>query len=322
MLDGFVELFSADSRPESARGVGRGARYSAQGAASRRGRDTGSSCRHIGPRYNRSTSFGYLRLAMAGRGVYQRCSTWRLVRRRPVTRRRLAGLELVQSIACRPLYGLPRAPRPRGTGMRGQRVLETTREEDRAPAPPVVASELEVVLLAGHPCPRCRRSRANYRNSRATAQFGLTGREARPEQGKSSAECAALISARRVWCSKRSFSIRGPPRCCSAGRALLIDTESARPTCCRQPASVRFATVAQRGMGPLRSHTPVTPRRSTIGRLCEIFQPSFVRLKSVRYSPVIVTDAAPVVSLVDTPSHAAVIVAVSPSTLISLLVTM
>jgi len=29
-------------------------------------------------------------------------------------------------------------------------VLETTREEHRAPAPPVVAPELEVVLLAGH----------------------------------------------------------------------------------------------------------------------------------------------------------------------------
>jgi hypothetical protein len=33
----------------------------------------------------------------------------------------------------------------------GERVLETALEEDRAPAPTVIAPELEVVLLAGHP---------------------------------------------------------------------------------------------------------------------------------------------------------------------------
>jgi hypothetical protein len=38
-----------------------------------------------------------------------------------------------------------------------------------------------------------------------------------------------------------------------------------------------------------------------LGVSTEIFQPSFVRLKSVRYSPVIVTDAAPVASLDNRP---------------------
>ena len=76
------------------------------------------------------------------------------------------------------------------------------------------------------------------------------------------------------------------------------------------------------GIGPFKSHTPVTPLRSTMGRLCEMSHPPLVRWKSVRYSPVMVTDAAPVVSFVLTPSHAAVMVAVSPSTLIGRLVTM
>src|SRR2546425_6288372 len=87
-------------------------------------------------------------------------------------------------------------------------------------------------------------------------------------------------------------------------------------------AERRLTAVSYREIGPFKSQTPVTPRRSTIGRLCEIFHPSFVRLKSVRYSPVMVTEAAPVASLVLTPSQAAVMVAASPSTLINLLVTM
>src|SRR5215467_9445904 len=62
-----------------------------------------------------------------------------------------ASMTLIPA-ANRAMICLPRAPRPRGTGVRGQRMLEPAREEHRAPAPPVVAPELEVILLAGHPC--------------------------------------------------------------------------------------------------------------------------------------------------------------------------
>ncbi len=62
----------------------------------------------------------------------------------------LPGFELVQRIACRSLHRLPRAPCPRGTGMRRQRVLKTALEENRAPALAVVAPELELVLLTRH----------------------------------------------------------------------------------------------------------------------------------------------------------------------------
>jgi len=65
-------------------------------------------------------------------------------------RRSIWTLKFSQRILGRALHRFPRAPRPRRAGMRRERMLEAALEEDRAPAPAVVAAQFEVVLLTRH----------------------------------------------------------------------------------------------------------------------------------------------------------------------------
>jgi hypothetical protein len=60
-------------------------------------------------------------------------------------------MQLVERIPSGLLDGLPWTRRPRASCVRRQRVLKPALGEHRAPAPPVVAPELEVVLLPRHP---------------------------------------------------------------------------------------------------------------------------------------------------------------------------
>src|SRR5262249_3157609 len=75
----------------------------------------------------------------------------RLVERSPVPCRWLWRLQPPERVAGGPLHRLPRTRSERAACVRGQRVLEAARKEHRAPAPAIVAPELEVIALPRHP---------------------------------------------------------------------------------------------------------------------------------------------------------------------------